>query len=225
MIARSANHANVSALWATADVRRRRAAYGDFSTMNGRWNLSTSETLSKRLEGNPEEWEQYHTLYREARRSWTVVPYEEMIRWAQEREGLVIGDFGCGEALFSAAVSDRHTVHNLDHVAINETVLAGDMAHTPIEDESLDSAIFSLSLMGANFSDYLREAYRTLKLDGLLHIWEATSRFDDPVRFARDLAKLGFKAFPPEARGPFTYIEAKKTARKPVEEAVLRFRQ
>ncbi len=32
--------------------------------------------------------------------------------------------------------------------------------------------------MGANFADYLREAYRVLKLDGSLHIWEATSRFE-----------------------------------------------
>ena len=44
------------------------------------------------------------------------------------------------------------------------------MAHVPLEDETLDVAIFSLSLMGANFADYVREAYRTLKLDGHLHI-------------------------------------------------------
>lgn len=206
------------------DVKRRQGAYGDFSTMNGRWNASKSDTLAQRLETNPEEWQQYHTLYRQARKSWTVVPFEEMVRWAREREGQVIGDFGCGEALFSAAVSDRHNVHNFDHVAINNTVLAGDMAQTPLDDESLDAAIFCLSLMGANFSDYLREAYRTLKLDGSLHIWEPTNRFDDPERFARELAQLGFKAFPPEKRGSFTYIEARKTLRGPVEGARLRFR-
>ncbi len=50
------------------------------------------------------------------------------------------------------------------------------MAHVPLEDESLDVAIFSLSLMGANFTDYLREAHRSLKLDGHLHVIEATSR-------------------------------------------------
>ena len=207
-----------------ADVKRRLAKYGDFSTMNARWNTSKSETLARRLDKNPEEWADYHTFYRKARESWTIVPYEQMIQWAEEREDLVIGDFGCGEALLGAAVSDRHTVHSLDHVAINDTVLAGDMAHTPLDDESLDTAIFCLSLMGANFSDYLREAYRTLKLDGSLHIWEATSRFDDPERFVRELAQLGFKAFPPEERGSFTYIEARKTLRSPTEGATLRFR-
>ena len=41
-------------------------------------------------------------------------------------------------------------------------------------------AFVSLSLVGANFTDYLSEAWRTLKVDGVLHVWEATSRFDDP---------------------------------------------
>ena len=53
----------------------------------------------------------------------------------------------------------------------------------------------------------------------------ALSRFDDPARFARELTKLGFKAFPPEERGSFTYIEARKTRRGPVEGAVVRFRE
>ncbi len=79
------------------------------------------------------------------------------------------------------------------HVAINDDVIACDMTATGLDDESLDVAVFSLSLMGANFTDYIREAHRALKLDGFLHIWEATSRFDDAERFARDLAKLGFE--------------------------------
>ena len=61
--------------------------------------------------------------------------------------------------------------------------------------------------------------------DGSLHIWAPTSRFDDPARFVRDLTKLGFKAFPPRERGSFTYIEASKTRRGPVEGALVRFRE
>lgn len=78
--------------------------------------------------------------------------------------------------------------------------------------------------LGANFSDHLREAWRTLKIDGALHIWEATSRFDDPEAFARSLVRLGFKAFSPESSGKFTYIEARRAARTPDEDAALKFR-
>jgi ubiquinone/menaquinone biosynthesis C-methylase UbiE len=81
-------------------------------------------------------------------------------------------------------VSDRHTVHSFDHVAVYNDVVACDLAHVPLDDETLDVAIFSLSLMGANFTDFLREAYRTLKLDGQLHIIEATERFTDRSQFA-----------------------------------------
>ena len=153
---------------------------------------------------------------------WVVVPYEEVIRWAKHREDLVIGDFGCGEASLAPALNDRHVVHSFDHVAINKDVIAGDMSHTPLEDACLDVAVFSLSLMGSNFTDYIREAHRTLKLDGLLLIWEARSRFEDPQVFTRELERLGFRAHA-EERGPFLYIEARKTERTPDESVFLQF--
>ena len=198
----------------SADVERRRVCYGDFSRMNHRWNQGRSETTHERLRDNPEEWAQYHTLYREARKGWTVVPYEEMIRWCQKRIGLTIGDFGCGEAKLAEALAGRHTVHSFDHVAVNDAVVACDMAHVPLGDETLDVAIFSLSLMGANFTDYLREAHRTLKLDGRLHIIEPTARFTDRERFVRDLQSLGFDVVL-EDLWKFTHVRATKTERHP----------
>jgi len=196
-----------------ADVKRRRRRYGDFSAMNRRWNQGRSETTHQRLQANPEEWAQYHTLYREARKDWAVVPYEEMIRWCEKRSGYVIGDFGCGEAKLAEAVSDRHIVHSFDHVAINDDVVACDMAHVPLDDETLDVAIFSLSLMGANFTDYIREAHRTLKLDGQLHVIEATERFADRNQFAKALEGLGFAVVSVEDKWKFTHVRALKTER------------
>jgi superfamily II DNA or RNA helicase len=206
-----------------ADVTGRRRRYGDFSTMNRTWNQTRSEATHARLQVNPEEWVQYHTLYREARKDWAVVPYEEMIRWCQQRTGYVIGDFGCGEAKLSEAVSDRHTVHSFDHVAVNENVTACDMSHVSLDDEALDVAIFSLSLMGANFTDYLREAHRTLKLDGQLHIIEATNRFSDRTEFAEMLKGLGFAIVNVEDRWKFTHIRAIKTEGQPAQGIQLRF--
>ena len=199
------------------DVRRRYAKYGDFSKMNNRWNQTSSAKLTARLSENPEEWEQYHTFYREARSSWPVIPFQEMIRWCKRREGYTIGDFGCGEALLAKEIGDRHTVYSFDHVAIDESVIDGDMSHTPLDDETLDVAVFSLSLMGSNFTDYLREAHRVLKIDGHLHIWEATSRFTDVDSFCSGLEQLGFRTFQPSRRGQFTHIEAQKTDREPLE--------
>jgi hypothetical protein len=196
---------------------RRYARFGDFSRMNRSWNRVDSRVTHERLQARPEEWEHYHALYREARQDWPVVPFEEFISWAQKREGLVIGDFGCGEALVAAALHDRHTIHSFDHVAINEQVVACDMAHTPLSDASLDVALFSLSLMGANLGDYLREAHRCLRLDGHLHVFEATSRIRDLDQLSDALKILGFDGRRVETAGSFTHVWANKSDRAPRE--------
>lgn len=205
------------------DVRRRKRRYGDFSTMNRSWNQSNSHEIHKRLQENPEEWEQYHTLYRQARKDWAVIPYEEIIRWCERRSDYFIGDFGCGEAKLAEALSDRHTVYSFDHIAINQDVVECDIAHIPLDDETLDVAAFSLSLMGRNFTDYLREAYRTLKLDGSLHIIEATSRFRNIADFTKGLKQLGFSVVETRDLWKFTHIHAIKTENPPRKDCQLTF--
>ena len=207
-----------------AEERRRIRRYGDFAKMNNRWYASGSQKTHARLEANPEEWAHYHTMYQQLRQSWTVVPYKEEITWLQKREGWVVGDFGCGEALIGEAVSDRHNVHSFDHVAINDTVVACDIAAVPLDNDCLDLAIFCLSLMGANFTDYIREAHRCLRLDGNLHIWEPASYFDDANAFCADLARLGFEVLTPRKEGQFMRIYAIKNAVKPDTDLALKFR-
>ena len=207
-----------------SEVQRRVARYGDFSKMNNRWYASASESTHARLADNPEEWAHYHTMYRQLRESWPVVPFKEEVRWLSEREGFVVGDFGCGEACIAAAVAERHQVHSFDHVAINDSVVACDIARVPLEDGVLDLAIFCLSLMGSNLTDYIREARRCLGLDGWLHIWEPTSYFDDLPKFCAQLARLGFDVMAPETEGAFVRIYAVRNGKKPDPKLVLAFR-
>ena len=94
-----------------------------------------------------------------------------MVNELSIREGYVVGDFGCGEALLAKKLGDTCVVHSFDHVAANEGVISCDIADVAIDDGELDVAVFCLSLMGSNFTDYLKEAHRALKLDGRLHIY------------------------------------------------------
>ncbi|MBW4462468.1 MAG: DEAD/DEAH box helicase family protein [Nodosilinea sp. WJT8-NPBG4] len=192
------------------DVNRRHAQYGDFSRMNARWNNSYSYNNFERLQKNPEEWMQYHTLYQNARQDWLVTPYKEAIKWLQKRSDLVVADFGCGEALIAKEILDLHTIHNFDFIAINDAVVECDMSRVPLEDGCLDVAMFNLSLMGLNISDYIREAARTLKLDGQLLIYEATSHFKDLEGFVKGLEKAGFKTIESTEVWKFRYIHAIK---------------
>ncbi len=215
---------------------RRRVRYGDFSGMNRRLNGAHSEVTHARFREHPDEWGEYHTRFREQRQGWPVVPVEEVIRYytdEQGEQGLVIADFGAGEAQLAAALGDRHTVHSFDHVAIDDRVTVCDMAHTPLEDASLDAAVFSLSLMGSNFGDYLREAARTLKRDRVLHIYEATTRFGSTEAevkanrqaFAHQLRSFGFDVVEVTDRWKFTYLKAIRSGRAPLADATIAFKQ
>lgn len=193
-------------------IRKNIRVYGDFSKMNNSMNKTHSSKTHEKFQNDPKEWEQYHALYREARKEWPVVPYEEMINWCKLRPDLVIGDFGCGEAKIAELLDN--TVHSFDHIGVNDSVIACDMSHVPLEDEMLDVAIFSLSLMGSNFTDYIKEAHRCLKLDGHLWIIEKTSRFSELKEFTRGLEKLGFDIVITEEKYKFTFIRGMKNDKR-----------
>ena len=198
------------------ELAKRFKRYGEFSTMNNAWNQSYSAKTHERLKENPEEWVHYHALYKESRERWLVVPYDEMIRRFQRRSGLVIADFGCGEAALATALSGLHQVYSFDHVAVADFVTACDMSKVPLNDRTLDVAVFSLSLMGKNFGEYIQEAHRTLKIDGQLHIIESTNRFSDRNQFVESLKLFGFDNLTFEDLSEkFTYIRGFKSDREP----------
>jgi superfamily II DNA or RNA helicase len=193
---------------AIAKILQRR--FGDFSAMNNRFNNSYSHTTGDRLKANPEEWYQYHHLYRAARETWQEIPYEKIAEKLQNYTNLQIGDFGCGEAKL-AELLPNHQVHSFDHIAINAKVQACDISHTTLPDAALDVAIFSLSLMGLNYANYLQEAHRTLKGGGSLLIAETISRWTDKKQELLDLiASLGFTVVKEQTGDRFLYINATK---------------
>ena len=188
--------------------------FGDLPRMNHRINHEHSDDTHRRFLKDPSEWVHYHKVYRENRKDWPVIPCEEAIRWCKERPHMIIGDFGCGEALLAANL--ENTVYSFDHVAINDSVMACNMTHVPLDEATLDAAIFSLSLMGLDWLDYLREANRCLKLDGYLWIAEPASRIKDMEQFRKALFRLGFDVLDPiEKKGEFAFVRALKSKRDP----------
>jgi ubiquinone/menaquinone biosynthesis C-methylase UbiE len=96
-------------------------------------------------------------------------------------------------------------------VAINDKVTACDMKKVPLTDEALDIAVFSLSLMGKNWSEYVTEAKRCLVTNGLLIIAETTKSMKGRLSNLRDeIQKQGFDIYSDDERGDFTLIEARE---------------
>lgn len=100
--------------------------------------------------------------------------------------------------------------YSFDHVAINDKVTACDIKSVPLADEALDIAVFSLSLMGKNWANYLVEAKRCLATNGYLLIAETTKSLKGRLSNIREVIKeKGFEIYTDEERGDFTFIEAR----------------
>jgi SAM-dependent methyltransferase len=105
-------------------------------------------------------------------------------------------------------------VHSFDHVAIDEDkVIACDMKKVPLPDDALDVVVFSLSLMGKNWQEYIREAKRCLATNGYLLIAEITKSLAENGRLStlRDVLKEeGFEIYQDEERREFTFVETRE---------------
>ncbi|KAK6637789.1 hypothetical protein RUM44_008211 [Polyplax serrata] len=151
----------------------------------------------------------YHEGYSKQMKSWPKKPVDIIIetlkKLTEANNNLAIGDFGCGDAKIATTLTNV-TVHSFDLASLNPSVTICDMTKTPLENETLDIAVFCLSLMGTNFSEYLVEANRVLKTNGKLIVAEVQSRFDNVEKFMEILIKFGFKLVSKDFSCRFFYI-------------------
>ncbi|PKS08904.1 hypothetical protein jhhlp_003517 [Lomentospora prolificans] len=93
-----------------------------------------------------------------------------------------IADLGCGDARLATVLQDDKESLNVNVLSFDlqspsPLVTKADIANLPLEDGSVNVAIFCLALMGTNWLDFIEEAYRILHWKGELWIAEIKSRF------------------------------------------------
>ncbi|XP_014675793.1 PREDICTED: 25S rRNA (adenine(645)-N(1))-methyltransferase-like isoform X2 [Priapulus caudatus] len=162
---------------------------------------------------DPEAFMIYHQGFSGQVSHWPENPLDRIIEDVKKKPSKVIADFGCGDAKLARSVPN--TVHSFDLVALNDHVTACDMSKVPLQDGSVDIAIFCLSLMGSNLADYINEAWRVLMVRGILKVVEVESRFEDIDSFTTSVKKLGFKLkFKVSINKMFVMMEFKKVEAK-----------
>lgn len=165
---------------------------GRFRYINEVLYTSDGKSAFEMFQEDPSLFDAYHEGYRSQVEKWPENPLDIFIEILKLKpKSWQVGDFGCGEAKLAQRVSQN--VYSFDLVSRNEFITACDISKVPLKDGSLDVAIFCLSLMGTNFVEFLKEAKRTLKINGTLMIAEVKSRFDNIKSFIDLLTKLGFK--------------------------------
>ena len=162
-----------------------------FRVLNEQLYTLKSKESEKMFKEDPSLFQDYHDGYSLSMKDWPHKPINTMLNFLKKKKkNLIVGDFGCGEA--EIAKQSEQKVHSFDFVALNENVTECDISNVPLEDESIDIAIFCLSLMGTNWFDFIMEAFRVLKKGGILKIAEVESRFLKIPRFNDCLEKMGF---------------------------------
>jgi ubiquinone/menaquinone biosynthesis C-methylase UbiE len=189
----------------------------DFSEMNKEFNTSNSDTIHEKIQKDPQYLVRYHEKLDETRKLWTIDPVKVIANKINNLPipdriiaKMVIGDFGCGRAKLAELLNNK--MYNFDHHNIfGQNVIACDMKRTPLEKESLDVAVFSLSLMGQNWTDYIAESKRCLRKRGMLMIAETTKSLTARLSgLKNEMTKQGFEIRSEKQEGDFTFIEAMK---------------
>ncbi|XP_028397881.1 ribosomal RNA-processing protein 8-like [Dendronephthya gigantea] len=188
---------------------------GRFRWINEKLYTTNSLSAFKMFKSEPELFDVYHNGFSSQIQKWPVNPVDTMIDWIKERSPqLIIADMGCGEAKISQSVPNK--VFSFDFVAVNSFVTECDMAKVPLADGSVDVVIFCLSLMGTNLNEFLKEAHRILKSNGILKIAEVVSRFESLGSFETTVSCLGFKLLIKDTTNKmFVQFQFKKLSKKP----------
>lgn len=204
---------------------RAKLSGGQFRMLNERLYTTTGEEGLALVQDSPELFEAYHAGFRSQVESWPTKPVHVIAKILQKSpKNWIVADFGCGDAELSRIVQQKCHSFDLQTPEDAPEVVACNMSDVPLNDDSVDCAVFSLSLMGTDYGSFLEEAHRVLKPGGLLWIAEVRSRFDGKngaasvSSFISALSKLGFKLKrePDERNTMFFTVELIKTwANKP----------
>ncbi|CAG8507954.1 11073_t:CDS:2 [Paraglomus brasilianum] len=162
-----------------------------FRWINEKLYTSTSTTAYELFASTPSLFAEYHEGFRSAVEAWPVNPVDVMIEYLQSKpKDTVVADLGCGEGKIAENVQCKVVSFDLSG---GDRIVKCDIGKLPMPGELFDVAILCLSLMGTNYIDFIREAYRILKKDGELKIAEVISRFTDIDAFVALLSEVGFR--------------------------------
>ena len=142
------------------DKMRAKLSGGQFRMLNEALYTTTGDEALRMVEDQPGMFSAYHAGFREQTKEWPVRPVDACLKWlATQPATLRVADFGCGDAELAKRAPQK-TVHSFDLESEAEGVVACNMANVPLEDASVEVAVFSLSLMGTDYGSFMEEAHR-----------------------------------------------------------------
>ena len=175
-------------------------------------STSTSTRMHEWFSEDKSRWKDYHKVREENIKDWVENPITVIAERLNESPGQTIADLGCGMNKLKDLVKNYKAWYSFDHCAVDPSVVEADCSdlHAYLGDESVDSAVFCMSLWGTNYLDSIKEAHRYLKTGGTLYVVEPKDKVDQSVLLG-EVVQLGFNLtnLVLERNGK-TYFEYKK---------------
>ncbi len=139
-------------------------------------NLDWSDDIDRNT------WELYHREYKKIREDWELVPINQVVGQLSimiDENAIVIGDFGCGEAIIASHFSAKPNVivHSYDLHQSNDCVVVADISNLKavgVSDNYFDVIVCCLA-SNSQFQKKINEIKRTIKPKGLVIIWQPVS--------------------------------------------------
>ena len=165
----------------------------DYQELSRKMSSQNSKNTNKMFKDNPKLWEQYHTTRDQSFKGYDKIdeiPINKIINYlkTKERYKLSILDLGCGRNLIAKHFKSnkKFTITGYDHISYNGSI-KNDISDLPEDDESIKVCIFSQSLMGSNWNEYLNEGFRVLEYNGEMIISESIERYNKIKQYIEEL--------------------------------------
>ncbi|OII77494.1 hypothetical protein cand_016540 [Cryptosporidium andersoni] len=195
-----------------------------FRIINEYFYKNTSEDVYNKCIRDPQMFQAYHEGYELQKQNWPIDPLNEVIKYINNNPNIkIIGDFGCGTGIIGSIYNNRlnegYKVFSFDLARSknsNLDIIVCNIKNVPLKNCQLDMALYCLSLMGIDWPLFLAEAYRVLKINGILLIVEVTSRIPNIQKFIYNIELLNFKLMmkPENLSSFFTMFVFKKNKSK-----------
>lgn len=157
----------------SSNPKKRKRELSELSEYHKRFKTLSSKNLHKEFQEDRELFNDYHEV---AEKNWNgFKPEDRPVHMAsrlvdkihkQVNRSLTITDFGAGVGTLKELINQEHILTGFDHISVKDWIIPRDMRDTGLESASQDVCVFSMSLWGSNWEEYLVEASRVLKPNG-----------------------------------------------------------
>ena len=155
----------------------------DYQELSRKMSSQTSKNTNEMFNKNPNLWEEYHEYRDHSFKGYDIpneIPVNKIINYleSKQKHKLSILDLGCGRNLIVQHFKSnkKFKITGYDHISYNGSI-KNDISKLPEEDDTIKMCIYSQSLMGSNWKEYLNEGHRVLEYNGEMIVSESIERY------------------------------------------------